>query len=291
MTRVHIACDSCADLPPGLMKARGIACIPVTVHFGDETLKDGVDITPEAFYARLASSAVMPTTSQITPAEYLAFFRSLTADGSEVVYIGLSSGLSGSIQSALIAAQDPELAGRVHVVDSLGASVGMGLMVLRAADLAEAGKGATEIAADIMEYRTRICHVFTLDTLEYARRSGRVSAFSAIAANVLDIKPVLHMDMAGKLVPIDRVRGRKRAISRLFEEMERLGVNPAGMRVGVNHAQAEAEALEMAERLRSKYGAAEVIIGQIGATIGAHVGPGCVSIFFEGPAGRSSASS
>lgn len=281
---VKIVCDSCADLPAALLAQRQVSCVPLTVTFGSEQLKDGVDITPDRFYERLRTTKEMPTTSQITPPEFAAVFDPLVADGSDLVYVGLSSGLSGSFQNAVLTAQQYD--GRVHVVDSLGASVGLGLMVLRAADLADAGKTAAEIAADITEFRTRMCHVFTLDTLEYARRGGRVSALSAIAANVLDVKPVLHMDMAGKLIPIDRVRGRKRSIARLFDEMERLGVDPRDQRVGICHAAAEDEALEMAHRFRTKHAVKEVVIGQIGATVGAHVGPGCVSIFFEGPAGR-----
>jgi DegV family protein with EDD domain len=285
-TPVKILCDSPSDLPAALLTQYGITCIPFTVTFGAEQFKDGVDIIPEQFYDRLKTAKEMPTTSQITPGEYAPVFARLVADGSEVVYIGLSSGVSGSIQSAMVAAADPALGGRVHVVDSLGASVGLGLMVLHAADLAAAGKGGAEIAAEMDLYRARMCHVFTLDTLEYARKSGRISALSAIAANVLDIKPVLHMDMAGKLIPIDRVRGRKKAIARLFEELERLGADVRDQRVGISHAHTIDEAQEMAHRFRTKYGAREVVIGEIGATIGAHVGPGCVSIFFEGPAGR-----
>jgi DegV family protein with EDD domain len=286
VTPVKILCDSCADLPELLLQQRGISRLPLPVRFGDEEYRDGVDLTPDDFYAKLQNTSAMPSTSQLTPGQFAERFAELTADGSEVVYIGLSSGLSGSYQNSALAAGAPELEGRVHVVDSLGASMGLGLMVLRASDLAAEGKSAAEIAADMTSFRSRMCHVFTLDTLEYARRGGRVSAISALAANMLDIKPVLHIDMAGKLIPIDRARGRKKALGRLFEEVERLGAEVRDQRVGISHAQAEAEAQEMAHRFRTKLGAAEVIIGQIGATIGAHVGPGCMSIFFEGPEGR-----
>lgn len=284
--RVKILCDSCADLPKPLRQQRNIACLPFNVAFGEERLYDGVDIGPDEFYRRLHTGNEMPTTSQITPAAYLEFFREAVADGSEAVYVGFSSGLSGSLQNALLSVSSPDLAGRVHVVDSLGASIGLGLMVLRAADMADAGATWESIVADMEAYRDHVHHVFTLDTLEYVRRGGRVSAFSAIAANVLDIKPVLHVDSAGKLVPIDKVRGRKRALNRLFQEMERLGANPTGQRVGICHAAVPEEAESLAERFRTQYGAADVIIGEIGAVIGAHTGPGCVSIFFESPNGR-----
>jgi len=283
---VRILCDSCADLPLEMIAQRGIGRIPLMVSFGDEQFRDGVDITPDQFYDRVRREGIVPTTSQVTPAEYGPFFADAVADGSEAVYVGLSSGLSGSFQNARLTASEAAYGGRVHVVDTLGASVGLGLMVLHAADLADQGKSAAEIEADLCVYRSHICHIFTLDTLEFARKSGRVTRFSAIAAGVLDIKPILNIDMEGRLIPFDKVRGRKRAINRLFDEMERLGANPAGQRVGVNHAQDPAMAAEMAERFRTQYGAAEVIVGPIGPTIGSHVGPGCVSIFFEGPANR-----
>ncbi|MHB9145135.1 MAG: DegV family protein [Symbiobacteriia bacterium] len=283
---VRILCDTCCDLPRDLLDQRGIKAIPLTLILGDQLLRDGIDITAAEFYARVQQEGIAPTTSQVTPAEYLPFFTEAVEGGSEAVYIGLSSGLSGSVQSAFLAARTPALGGRVQVVDSLGASVGLGLMVLKAADLADAGKSAAEIKAAIDEYRAGIHHVFTLDTLEFARRSGRVTRFSSIAAGVLDIKPVLNMDMQGHLVPFGKVRGRKKALGRLFEEMDRLGANPAGTRVGISHGHDLATATEMAERFRSQYGAAEVVVGEIGAIIGAHVGPGCISIFFEGPTGR-----
>ncbi len=281
---VKIVCDSCVDLPAALLQKHGIQPLPLTVTFGNESFKDGFDISPETFYHRLRTEKGLPTTSQISPAEFKLAFERATADGSSAVYIGLSSGLSGCVQSALMAAQG--FGDRVKVVDSLGASVGLGLMVLRAAELAEAGASADEIAADIDAFRSRMCHVFTLDTLEYAHRGGRVSTVAAVASRLLDVKAVLHMDMAGKLIPIDRAHGRKRSLHRLFEEMERLGADVRGKRVGVCHADAAAEAEEMAERFRSHYGAAEVVVGVVGATIGTHTGPGVISIFFEGPEGR-----
>lgn len=281
---VRILSDSCVDLDASLLKKLEVECVPLTVTFGDQSFRDGVDISQEEFYRRIRSERAMPRTSQISPAAYTEVFRRLTADGAEVVYIGLSSGLSGSYQSSTVAAAEFE--GRVHVVDSLGASVGQGLMVMRAVELARSGMSAAGIAAEIEAYRAQICHVFTLDTLEFAHRGGRVSTVAAVASKLLDVKAVLHVDMAGKLVPFDRVRGRKRSISRLFEQLERLGAQVEGKRVGISHADAADEAGEMADRFRSKYGAAEVVVGQIGSTIGAHVGPGCVAIFFEGPAGR-----
>lgn len=283
-TRVKVLTDSCCDLPPDLARARGITVIPMTVNLGGELLKDGVEISPDRFYSRVQQEGLTPTTAQLTPYEFTQYFRAATADGGEAVCVGLSSGLSNSVLNGVAAAAEFE--GRVAIVDSLGASVGLGLMVLRAADMADRGLDAAAIRADLEQYRHTVYHLFTLDTLDFAARSGRITKFAALAAGLLEIKPVLHVDSEGHLVPLDKVRGRKRAIGRLFGEMERLGADVAGKRVGISHAHDAETAAEMAERFRTQYGASEVVVGQIGSTVGTHVGPGCVSIFFEGAPGR-----
>ncbi|HEY3363475.1 MAG TPA: DegV family protein [Symbiobacteriaceae bacterium] len=284
--RVRVLCDSCCDLPEELFERYQIARIPMMITFGNESLRDVYDITKDAFYERLVQERTVPTTSQITPASYLQYFQEAVADGGEAVYISLSSGLSASVQNAVTVAAEFE--GRVQVVDSLAASAGIGLQVLRAAELAEAGQSARAIAADIEAYRTRICHAFTIDTLEFARRSGRITNIAALAAGVLDIKPVLFIDMAGRLIPMDKVRGRKRSLNRLFEELERLAPDPRGHRVGVCYAGAaylpEAERTE--ERLRTQYGVTEIYRVHVSPTIGSHVGPGTLALVFEGPEGR-----
>ncbi|MGE5672789.1 MAG: DegV family protein [Mycobacterium leprae] len=278
-------CDSCADLPRSLTVERGIGVIPLSVTFGQEMLRDGVDITADEFYTRLQQGGGSPSTSQINPGQYLEAFNGVPQD-EEVVYVGLSSGLSGSLGSALIATADEPLHSRVHLVDSLGASMGQGLMVLHAADLADRGASAEEIVASTTALRERVCHVFTLDTLDYALKGGRFSALTAMAAKLLGIKPVLDVDMSGHLIPIDKVRGRKRSIARLFEEVDRLGTNLKGSRVGISHAAVPEEAAEVAERFKTQYGVGEVVVSTIGPVIGSHTGPGCIAIFFEGPAGR-----
>lgn len=284
--KVTILCDSCCDLPKRLLDERGIRWIPFTVTMGGHILRDGIDTESKQFFERLQQESGTPSTSQVTPPQYADFFRKALDGGGEAVYIGFSSGLSGSLQNARLVAVNPEFAGRVHVVDSLGASGGLGLMVLKAHELAAAGLSAAAVAAELERYKGLVCHVFTLDTLEYIRRGGRVSAFQAVAANLLDIKPVLDMDMEGKLIPIDRVRGRKRSLSRLLAEMETLGLDLAGKRAAISHAACEAEARELAEQVKAKFGVSEVLITEIGPVIGAHTGPGCIALFFEGKPGR-----
>ncbi|MGE5675606.1 MAG: DegV family protein [Mycobacterium leprae] len=281
--KVKVLCDTSCDLPAQLAESRGILVLPALVIFNSELFREGVDISVDAFYDRLQQGLV-PSTSQIGPADFAPFFRAAVADGSEAVYIGLSSGLSGSTGNAEQVAA--ELGGGVRVVDSLSASMGAGLMVLKAADLADEGLSADAIVAELIRYREQVCHAFTLDTLEFARRSGRITRLSAIAAGVLDIKPVLNIDMEGRLEPLDKVRGRKRALNRVCDEIDRLGADLHGKRAALSHAHDRETAAALAERLRTEYGAAEVVVGEIGANIGSHVGPGCIAIFFEGPAGR-----
>lgn len=285
-TRTRILTDSAADLPPDLCRRLGIGVIPLTVHFGQETLRDGVDLTNGEFYRRLTGGGELPHTSQIDPATYANAFQEALATADEVVYVGLSSGLSGSMQSAHLALEMAGVGERVHLVDSLGASMGQGLMALVAAQRAAEGAGAWEIASYLQELRLQVRHVFTLDTLEYLRRGGRISGFAAAAGQLLDIKPLLRMDEEGKIVPLDRLRGRRRALRRLLEEVEAGDGPVAGRWFGISHAQAPQEAAEFAAALAERYPQAEVVVGEIGATIGTHVGPGCLALFFASARGR-----
>ncbi|MGE5560474.1 MAG: DegV family protein [Chloroflexota bacterium] len=286
--RVKVFCDSCADLDPRTYEWHDVSVLPLHVHFGSEVYDDGVSLKPEEFYAKLAQAPVLPTTSCPSPGEFQQAFAGPLAAGQDIVYIGISSALSGSVQSALTAR---DLLGadasRVVVVDSLGASTGEGLLVLRACQLAEQGKSAAEIGATLTAERLSLCSVFTPDTLGYLRKGGRISGFAATAATILDIKPVMCVDETGHLVSLDKVRGRKRAVRRLVEEFAaKRRADQLGGLVAISHSRCAVEARELAETLRREYGADEIIIGEIGATIGTHTGPGCLALFFGSATGR-----
>jgi len=282
---VRILTDSAADLPLKVAESSGVPIIPNSVYLGEREYADGVDLDAATFY-QMAGSGVAVRTANPNPTVYHQAFERLTAEGDAVIYICLSSGLSGSIQSATIARsmlKHPEL---VTIIDSLGASLGEGLMVMRALDLAAQGMGAAELVQAVTDYRDRLYHIFTLNTLSFAVKSGRVSAVSAMAAGLLDIKPVLHIPADGRIASLDKTRGRKKAIRMMLDVMATKGRNLQGQRVGISHGVCEAEALELAEAVKQEFGVGEVIISTIGPTIGTHVGPGTLALFFEGEAGR-----
>jgi len=286
MARIRILTDTAADLPHDVAEAYGVTCIPMTVNLGNRDYMDGVDITSAAFYRMVEAGTETPRTAQPNPPTFAKAFETALRTCDHVVYVGLSSGLSGAVQSALMGrtmVPDPVC---VTVIDTLGASMGQGLIALKAAELANAGAEVAEVVRETEAYRDRLQHVFTINTLNFARRSGRVSAVSALAAGLLDVKPVLRMDMAGHIVSLDKARGRKKALRRLLDEVEAKGRNLAGTRMGISAALAPTEAAELAEVIKRQYGAPEVIVGEIGPTVGSHVGPGTVAIFFEGEPGR-----
>lgn len=287
MGRIHVFTDSAADLPRSVCEAWGIQVVPMTVYLDEKEYKDGIDIDAATFYRLIAEGAQGARTAQPNPAAFVEAFAPSLEAGDEVLYVGISSGVSGTVQSARMARDLVSAPERVHVIDTLGASMGQGLMVIKAAELARQGLPVVEITRQVEGYRDGVYHVFTLNTLEFARRSGRVSSVAAMAAGLLDIKPILRIDMEGHIVSLDKTRGRKKAIKRLLDELEAKGLEIAGQRIGLSHAIAPDEAAELAALLVSQYRAGEVVMGEIGPTVGSHVGPGTIALFFSGPAGRS----
>lgn len=287
--RVKIFTDSCADLDPSAYEEHGIGVLPLHVHFGDDVYDDGADLRPEEFYTKLAQASTLPTTSCPSPGAFSEAFSGALSAGQEAIYIGISSALSGSVQSANTARDTlGNDAARVVVVDSLNASVGQGLTVLRACQLAKQGKSAREIGDILEAERLCIYSVFAPDTLEYLRKGGRISSFAATAATILDIKPVMRVSETGYLVSLDKVRGRKRALRRLVEEFAaKRHADAVGGLVGISHSRCIDEARGLADMLKRDHGITDIVIGEIGATIGTHTGPGCLALFFGGASGRS----
>ncbi|MGI6366084.1 MAG: DegV family protein [Bacillota bacterium] len=282
MPKVALVTDSAADLPREVVERHQIIVVPLYVNWKGETYKDGEDIGPDAFYPLLRTEKVLPSTSQPTPGTYLELFEDLLAQGKDVLCLTLSSGLSGTYSSAITARgmlQDQE---RVAVVDTLAASIGQGLLVLEAARLAEAGKDLRDILSHLREKISRLRSIFTIDTLENLVKGGRLSAFQGGLGMLLDIKPVLHLDEHGKIAPLTKVRSRKKALVQLLAEVEKQGADLRGQIMGVSHARDPETGAEMAALLMEKFGAAQVVVGEIGAVIGTHTGEGCIALFFYG---------
>jgi len=279
--RVAIVVDSSNDLPDAVLDLHRIVMVPLQVMFGQESFRDRIELKPEDFYRRLRSAKELPTTSQPTPAEFVRAFREAREEADEVVGIFLAGVLSGTLGSAQMAVNAAGING-VHLVDSRSASLGLGLLALRGAELAKAGWGAEAIATELRRVRDQSGLLLTVDIYDNLIRSGRVSKGKAWLGGLLDIKPILEVDDAGRLQPVDRVRGREQVVPRMLARlMEKLTPRPKEIRFGIVHA----EAPETAERVRTALQAAfqprEIVVGPATGVLGTHVGPGAWAVAYQ----------
>jgi len=277
-----IITDSANDLPEELLKKYDIKFAPLSIAFEDEVFQDCVNLSREQFYSRLIEEKKIPQTSQPSPQAFYNLIKDVLSQGLDAVIITLSSGLSGTYSSAVMAKDmfSFEEQQRIFLVDSLSASLGLGLLVYEAAKLAQNGMTGKEIADNIEQLKGRMTPIFTLNTFEYLLKGGRINKVQAILGTVLDIKPILTLNSEGKIEALEKVRGRKKAISRLLAIMAEQGRDLENQSVGVVHAHVLAEAQELANSVKSRFNVKEVIIGELSASIGTHTGPGCLSVFF-----------
>ena len=279
--------DCTADLPAELAREWGIEMLPMEVKIGqDEYLHyaDAREIGFAEFYKRLRAGE-MATTSQITPAAFRKYFTPFLQEDRDILYIAFSSGLSGTYGAAVLAAEElmKEFPGRkIRCVDSLAASVGEGLLVYTAAQKKREGMSLAELAAWTEESRSHLCHWFTVDDLHFLKRGGRVSAVSATFGSMLKIKPVLHVDDEGHLIPMKKAHGRKKALKELVEMMRETVEAPEGQTIFIGHGDCAEDAELVARLVRAEFPVKEVRTMYIGPVIGSHSGPGTVALFFFG---------
>jgi len=278
---VAVVADSSADLPDAVLDRHHIALVPLQVMFGDQTFRDRVELKGEDFYRRMRVSKVNPTTSQPTPGEFVRVLRDARAEADEVVAVLLAARLSGTFQSGVTAARAAGIDG-VEFVDSASASLGLGLLALRGAELAESGWRARDIAEELRRVRRQSGCFITVDRFDNLLRSGRVTRGKALIAGMLDVKPILSLDEFGSIVPVDRVRGRQNVVPRVLSLLERrLSPRPASVRFGIVHAEAE----EVAERVRAALVAAyqphDCFVSLATGVLGAHVGFGAWGVFWQ----------
>ena len=276
---IQIITDNCCDLPREILESYNIAVVPLRVRFGDE------EIPPEnfdnaAFYNRLMTLSQLPSTSQPMPGDFLVQYQQAIEQNQQIISIHLSAGISGTVQSANIAAE--MLTGEpIHVIDSRKASVGQGLMVLEAARMAQSGEQVSSIINRMNEMQNRLRCIFVVGNLDILIKGGRLSRAKGLLAGVLDIKPVLHMDAEGKIVPFSKARGHRGARNKLIELMENLGSDLSKQTVGICHSTCPDDAEYLRGTVKERFHVPEVIIGEIGPVIGSHVGAGTFSVFFE----------
>jgi uncharacterized protein len=278
---VAIVTDSSADLADTELDRHGIGVVPLQVVFGDRTFRDRIDLKPEEFYRRLRAARDLPTTSQPAPADFVRVLRDARAEANEVVAVLLSSGLSGTVASAQSAARASGISG-VHVVDSRSASLGVGMLALRGAELAEVGWSAAEIARELERVRGQSGMLLTVDRYDNLLRGGRVSRGKAWLGEMLDVKPVLSLDTGGRVVTLAKVRGREQLIPRILALLDqRLTPRPASVRFGIAHA----ETPEVAERVRqalvTTYRPKDCFVTLATGVLGTHVGSGAWAVFYQ----------
>ena len=278
---VAIVVDSSADLPDNILDRHQIAMVPLQVTFGDTTYQDRLGLKPAEFYRLLGESKSLPTTSQPAPGHFIKAFRSGLASANEVVAILMAGALSGTFQSAQAAAKAANL-DHVTLFDSRTVSLGLGMLALRAAELAESGWDAAAIVSELDRVRSNSGLFLTVDTYENLLRSGRVSRGKAWLAGMLDVRPILSLDNTGRIVPINRVRGRENVVARVLQLVDKaLSPRPRSVRFGIAHANAP----EMADRIRTALVAAyrpkDCLVTLATGVLGTHVGRGAWAVFFQ----------
>jgi DegV family protein with EDD domain len=281
---VKILSDSACDLPDEILEEYNIDTLPILVSKGEEEYLDKVTLDPKTMYDEMRKGVVYKT-AQIPPQMFSEKFEEIAKNNESVIYVCFSSGLSGTYNTSLIVRDEtkrkyPDL--DIDIVDSRSASVGFGLLVYKAAKMAKEGKSKEEILKMLDFYVKHIEHIFTVDNLEYLFRGGRVTRAQAFVGGLLNIKPILDIPEDGTLRPIENVRGRKKLLNRMIDIMEERGGNAdlTHQTIGINHGDDLEGALTLKKMIEERYGCTDFVVNIIGCAIGAHAGPGTLSVFF-----------
>jgi DegV family protein with EDD domain len=283
MLNYCISTSSTSDLPVEYIEKHQVPVMKYTYTLNHKEYKDG-DMDPKVFFD-MERDGHLPTTSQLTPDEITQFFDSILSSGRDLLHIEFSSGLSGSYNNVKLVADEmrakyPER--KIYVVDSLCASLGLGLLVDYAVNMRDAGKSIDETAKWVEANKLSLNHWFTVDSLSHLRRGGRVTGAKAFVGNLLHIKPVLNVNFEGHLIPMEKEQGRKRALRCLVEKMQEYVYKPEGQHVFISHGDDIEAAEHLAAMIKEKFPGVEIMISSLGAVIGAHSGAGTIALFFMG---------
>ena len=285
MSTYTIFADSACDIPVDMLDEWGVKHCDLSLLFTEkgETLQNS-DISADEFYSRMRGGEVA-TTSAVNAGAFKKAFEEELAQGNDIFYLGFSSGISATYNSAVIAAEElrekyPDR--KIVTVDSLCASVGFGLLLYLCVKQKNTGKSIEDLTKYATDSKLHVCHWFTVDDLVYLRRGGRVSGAAATVATILNIKPVLHVDNEGKLINMYKVRGRKKAVHALADNFGKLACQPYEGTIFIGHGDCLEDAQSLAKILNDEYGASVDLITDVGPVIGAHSGPGTLALFFIG---------
>jgi len=276
--------DSSADLSKEITDALDISVLSLEVVLENGETKLNKDIDVKDFYTKLREKTKV-TTSAVSIERFTAYMEPFAAEGKDILYLGFSSGLSGTYNAGFVAAQ--ELAEKypdrkIYTVDTLCASLGQGLLVYLCAKQRQNGATIEEVRDWAENNKLNLCHWFKVDDLFFLKRGGRVNAATAVMGTMLSIKPVMHVDNKGKLINVSKARGRKASMDALIEKMKATAIEPEKQTCFICHGDCVEEANYLAERMKKELGVPEVIVDYTGPVIGAHSGPGTLAIFYLG---------
>ncbi len=274
---IKIVTDSTAYLPQSIVEKNDLRVVPLCVHFGDRTYREGVDLSHDEFYTRLKEAPVLPTTSQPSAGEFHQVFSELVAQGHEIVTLTISSRLSGTWNSAM-AAKEMIPDARISVVDSLSTSVGLMLMIEAAVNARNAGASREEIVQQVEEIKKKMNVFFVVDTLEYLAKGGRIGNAKAFLGTLLKVKPILFLK-DGAIEPLEQVRSKRKAQARMVDlVVECMGGDGKEAHIALVDALVPEESTVLAKEIHERLGCEPPIMTQLGPVIGTHTGPGVVGV-------------
>jgi DegV family protein with EDD domain len=272
-----IVVDSTADFPDAPKRFPNWRVVPLYVRFGDESYRDYVDLGPEQFYARLRTTETLPTTSQPTPGDFLATYEEL-AEYERIFSIHVASTLSGTFQSAQTAAQ--QVGDKVRAIDSGTASAGIAMLGLAIQRRLDRGTSDEEIDALVERFHAEARLLFTVDTLEFLQRGGRIGRAAAMVGQLLSVKPMLTI-LDGEVVPLKRVRGNQKAMQEFVKQFTEGSRDSPTLQVGIAHADAPERARQLEKMVHGERAQAQIdLVTTLGAVVGTHAGPGTVGFFW-----------
>jgi DegV family protein with EDD domain len=279
-----VTTDSCSDLSTEYMKKRDLPIIPLMFTIDGKDYYDDKSMSSEEFFG-MVRSGKMSKTSLINAARFEEFFEGFIKRGLDIIHISLSSELSGSHQNAIIAmdtlkAKYPN--SKLTAIDSRTVSLGVGLLVHLGLNKRDEGATYDELVEYLGDLMPRVCAWFTVDDLNHLYRGGRLSKTSSVIGSILSVKPILRVNDDGKLVPEFKVKGRKKSIKRLVDEMEKTAINPRNNTVFIAHGDCPEEAEQLAELVQERFGTKDIYCDSIGPVIGTHGGPGTLGVIFIG---------
>lgn len=273
---LRIVTDGATDFPAGWEEEFDIQIIPINIHFGEETFLQYVEMSLDEFYDKIETSSVFPKTSQPSPHQFTEFYKTVAEEGDTILSIHVTSKLSGTYASAVAAANELKDKYNIVTFDSAGGSLGIAFMCRAARQMEQAGKSVEEIVAYLETVREKVQIIFTLDNLEYARRSGRVGTLSAALASILNIKPIARLE-DGVLNMVDKVRTRKAAVKRVLEMgKETFGDQP--VHIGVAHARDPESAMKLSAEAEKLFNAKDVVQSDLSISLAINLGPGTVGL-------------